>query len=41
MKQRVERKKAYNSKTLEIAERKRRKWLVQKGKGHMLDFNDE
>ena len=41
LKQRFDRKREYRQKTLEITEGKRRKWLIQQGKGHMLDFQDE
>ena len=41
MKARGDRKREYHGKTLEIAEKRRRKWMVQQGKGHMLDFQDE
>ena len=35
---RLNRKREYRAKTLELAEIRRRKWLVQKGKKDMLDF---
>ena len=38
---RYERKKDYRSNTLALAEKRRRKWMVQQGKGKFLDFSDE
>ena len=38
---RFERRKEYRNKTLEIAEKNRRKWMVKQGKSHLLDFQDE
>ena len=35
------RKRDYRAKTLEMTERSKRKWLVSKGKSHVLDFSDE
>lgn len=41
MRERYARKKEFRAKTLEIAEKRRRKWMVQQGKAYMLDFQDE
>ena len=41
LKQRFDRKREFRAKTLEMNERNRRKWLVQKGKEHMLNFDDK
>ena len=38
--QRYARKRDYRAKTLEIAEKRRRRWMVQKGKSKFLDFSD-
>lgn len=41
LEQRFARKREYRAKTLEIAEKRRRKWMVQKGKAQFLDFDDK
>ncbi len=38
---RAERKKEYKSKLQQLNDKKRRKWLIKHGKGHVLDFHDE
>jgi len=41
LKQRCDRKREFRAKTLEMNERSRRKWMVQKGKAAMLNFDDK
>ena len=38
---RIERKKEYSTKQLDLTKQKRRRWLLQKGKGDFIGFKDE